>query len=196
MILLLLLSCLLCNMKSFWTSCTVISFVPLGSFSVSSLMCSYSMHCCKEQIAKYSKIMRSSTYFSVCFFPSVCLRVFLIWYKIGFRKRKRARKREKHTIVCSGLKTKLRCEILYGGIIIIIILRLLINKYRFVLFVFHLVVRFSFHSVWVCACGSRRDFVLWTTVCFHVDFCFKTFMHMTLSLSFSVARLFLQTILL
>lgn len=27
--------------------------------------------------------------------------------------------------------TKLRCEILYGGIIIIIILRLLINKYHF-----------------------------------------------------------------
>ena len=64
--------------------------------------------------------------------------------------------------------------LLYGCIIIIIILRLLINKYRFVLwFLFRIrLFRFGFDSgVCVCACvRSRRGFgSVNDCACFHVD---------------------------
>lgn len=72
--------------------------------------------------------------------------VFLFISKIG-----------RHNNNCSA-PTKLRCEILYGGIIIIIILRLLINKYRFVLALYSaLPIRLVYGMcmrAWV-----RRDFV-------------------------------------
>lgn len=78
-----------------------------------------------------TRIMRSSTYFRSFFFS-------YSYFKIGRHNNQSHSNNNNATTtatrtqqLCVSL-TKLRCEILYGGIIIIIILRLLINKYRFV----------------------------------------------------------------